>query len=376
MQQMKKVFRISIWIVVLLVAIGIIAFKLFSNKQKAAGEINKELVAMPFTVAAAYVKEETFSADVSFRGTVEVKNIITIFSEADGKLISSAIEKGRLVNRGQVIATVDKVLRVAANQINNIGFEKAQADYNIAKANANRYTALLKENNATAVETENAALQLKAAELQLKTIQQQINISQKQLGQTVIHSPVAGIIIDKKAHAGDYVQAGTPLGTIAELHTVIVKIFIPETFITKLKSGTPVSMIADIYPGISFNGIIKNIIPVANEAKAFPLEIEIANNQMQKLMAGMSMSAIFKPASSVTALTIPRTAITGDILKPTVYIIDGSKKPVLTSVGIGRDFGNSIEIISGLKKGDIVIVSGQSNIEQGKILKDYKIAVQ
>jgi RND family efflux transporter MFP subunit len=344
---------------------------LFGNKKKAEAEIKKELVVIPFTVAASVVKEETFTDDVTFRGTVEAKNIITLYSEADGKIISSAIEKGIFFSKGQVICSVDRVIRSANNQINNIGYQKAKADFEIAKKNAERYEALLTENNASQVETENARLQLKAAGLQLKTLEQQINISEKQVGQTIIRSPGAGVVIEKKSHIGDYVQPGTPLGTIADLSSVTVKVFVPETFIIRLKAGTPVTMKADVYPDVTFNGIIKVIIPVANEAKSFPVDIEIPNSKQQKLMAGMSMQAIFKPNSSVTMLTIPRTAITGDFSNPTVFVIDSDKKPVLRKVSTGRDFGNSIEIINGLQKGDIVITSGQSNIEEGKILKDY-----
>ncbi len=373
---MKKGLRIAIWVAVILIAVSLVAFTLISNKERATDDINKELVAVPFTVKASYVKEETFTDDATFRGSTEAKNILTIYSEADGKLISSAIEKGRFLNKGQVVGSIDRAIRSATNQINYIAYEKAQSDYNIAKANVNRYEALLKENNATAVEAENARQQLTAAELQLKTYQQQISISQKQIGQTVIVSPASGIVIEKKANQGDYIQPGSPIGIIADLSTVIVKIFIPETFIAKLKNGTAVFVEADVYPGITFKGIIKNIIPVANETKAFPVEIEIANNKPQKLMAGMSVSANFKPTTSITALTVPRTAIVGDLAKPSVYLIDSSKKPRLTAVSIGRDFGTTIEIKSGLKKGDIAITSGQSNIEPGKELKDYKISNQ
>lgn len=181
-------------------------------------------------------------------------------------------------------------------------------------------------------------------------------------------------MIDRKAYAGDYVQPGTPLGTIAGLSTIVVRIFVPENFIIRLKKGTPVSLQADVYPKIIFNGVIKNIIPVGNEARAFPVEIEIPNNKPQPLMAGMSMSARFKPATALTALTIPRIAIVGDFIKPSVFIIDSLKRPQLKPVIIGRDFGDLLEVTDGLKKGELVIISGQSNVEPGKILKDYTIS--
>jgi membrane fusion protein, multidrug efflux system len=370
---MKKGIRITIWIAVLICSIALIAFTLFSNKKKAATEITKDLQEVPFTVSAAYVTKNTYSEAQTFRGMVEAKSIIYIFSEADGKLINNSIQKGRYVNRGQVLATVDKTIRAATNQLNVAGYEKAKADYEGAKKNTERYETLLTENNASLVETENAKLQLKATEMQLQSLQQQITISKKQIQQTVIKAPASGIIIEKKSFAGDFVQPGTMLGTIADLNTVIVKVYVPETFITKIKPGAKLMMNADVYEGFVFTGTIKNIIPVANEAKAFPVEIEINNNKVQKLMAGMSMSVRFEPLAATMALVIPRTAINGDFKSPYVYVIDAAKKPVKKAITIGKDFGTTVEVLSGLTKDEIVITSGQANVEQGKVMKDFII---
>lgn len=364
------------WTGILIAAIAIVAFTLIGNRDRASTEINKELVAVPFTVSAAYVTEEFFSDNATFRGSVEAKNIVTIYSEADGKLVFSAIERGKVFKKGELIGSVDQAIRAANNQINTIGLVKAKAEYGNAKTNANRYEALVKENNATQVEVENARLQLNAAALQLSTLQQQINISTKQVGQTQIFAPASGVVIEKKANASEYVQPGTPLGIIADLNTVIVNLFIPENYIPKIKVGNSVSLVADVYPNTVFNGSIKNIIPVANQAKAFPVEIELSNNKPQKLMAGMSMNISFTANNSITALTIPRTSIVGDFSKPSVYIIDADKKPVITPIKIGRDFGTSVEILEGLKENDVVITAGQSNIEKGKILSNYKITTK
>jgi len=370
---MKRIIKISMWAGALLAAIAIVAFTLIGNKDKANAEINKELVAVPFTVTAAYVTEASFSDNATFRGSVEAKNIVTIYSEADGKLVFSAIERGKVFRKGELIGSIDKAIREANNQINSIGLDKAKLDYANAKTNANRYEALVKENNASEVEVENARLQLNAASLQLSTLQQQIHISKKQVGQTQIFAPASGIVIEKKANASDYVQPGTPLGIIADLNTVIVKVFIPESYIPKIKAGNSVSLFADVYPNTVFSGTIKHIIPVANEAKAFPVEIELFNNKPHKLMAGMSMNVSFTANKSITVLTIPRTSIVGDFSKPSVYRIDADKKPMITPIKIGRDFGTSVEVIEGLHKNEIVVTAGQSNIEKGKILSNYKI---
>jgi RND family efflux transporter MFP subunit len=370
---MKNGVRMLLLSLAVIGVVAVIAFTLLSNKRKAALEIQKDTVAVPFTVSAALVKEESFNSNQGFRGRVEAKSIVTIFSEADGKLISNSIEKGRYVRKGQVVAVVDKTIRAATNQMNIVSYDKAKADFEIAQRNNERYETLLKENNATVVEAENAKLQLKAAEMQLQSIQQQISISRKQIQQTTILAPASGVIIDKKSYSGDFVQPGAMLGTIADLNVIVVKVFVPETFVVKLKIGTSVNITADVYAGMQYTGVVKTIIPVANEAKAFPVEIEIANNKKQQLMAGMSMSVLFEPSDNTAALVIPRTALSGNAKSPHVFVIGADKKPVKKQIMVGRDFGTMVEIISGLSKDEIVITSGQANIEQGKVLTEYTL---
>jgi RND family efflux transporter MFP subunit len=370
---MKRVAKISIGVISLAAIIAAIAFTLSRNKNKAQEEIKKESIEVPFTVSATIVKEQTFNSNQAYRGTVEAKSIVTIFSEADGKLLSNNIVKGNYVTKGTVLAIVDKTIRQASNQLNVVSYDKAKIDYDNAKHNNERFQNLYKENNATAVEAENATLQLKAAQAQLHSIEQQIIISKKQIQQTTIVAHSSGFIIDKKSYSGDFVQPGTPLGTIADLNTVLIKVFVPESYVVKLSVGKKVNMNADVYPDETFIGVVKTILPIANEAKAFPVEIEVSNNRNRKLMAGMSMNVLFEPNIATSALVIPRTAIVANANGNYVYVIDANKKTSIKQVSIGRDFGNLVEIISGLTKEEIVITSGQSNIEQGKILKDYTI---
>jgi RND family efflux transporter MFP subunit len=373
---MKKSIKILIWLLAIGGSIAIVAFTLAGNKEAANTEIQKELKPVAYNVLAAYAKEEILPNNNTFRGLVEAKSIVNIFAEADGKIISASIEKGKQITKGQTLATIDATIRSANNEINTISLTKAQQDYQIAQKNNNRYQNLIKENNASAVEVENAKQQLNAAEIQLQSIKQQIAISQKQIQQTNVIAQTSGIIIDKKAFIGDYVQPGTILGTIANLNTVLVKVFIPELSITQVALGTTVTVNIDAFPNINFNGKVVNIIPIANEAKSFPVEIEVENNKAQKLMAGMSASVSFGKKTNAKTLIIPRTAIINEGAKTFVYTIDQNKKPTKKEIVIANTIGTSVAIQSGLQVGDIIVVSGQANIEPGKILNNYSITNQ
>lgn len=370
---MKKGLRITIWVVLIALLAAGFFITLFNNKEAAAIEMRKEIAPLPFSVLVTRVQQGTFIDETSFRGIVEPRNIVTIYSEADGKVVSAMIEKGRAVRKGQTLAVTDATIREASNRINSISIEKARQDYELAKRNYDRYQALLKENNASVVEAENAAQQLKASEIELQSLRQQQAISAKQVEQTIITSPLSGVIIEKKVFPGDFVQVGAPLGTIADLSSVIVKIYVPETVVAKLRVGEEAAIKADALPAVSFTGRIKAIIPVANEARAFPVELEIANNRQQKLMGGMSTSVFFSKHPHSAGLVVPRTALFVEDEKQFVWVIDDSKKPQKRQVSVNGYHGPGVSVGTGLKPGDLVVISGQNNIEPGKVLKNYTI---
>lgn len=370
---MKKGKNIIIWLSSITGILCFIVYVLLDNKAAADNEIKKDLSPVPYAVSAAYATETEVPGASVFRGHIAAKNIVNIFSEGEGKLNSSAILQGRNVSKGQVIGRIDRTIRTAANQINVLGLAKAKTDYETARRNAARFEALLKEDNASYVEVENARLQLSSAEMQLKTYQQQLTISNKQVGQLNIISPASGIIIEKKSNPGDYISPGTLLGVIAEMDHVLVKVFVPEQLITKIQVGRMVSIRPDVYANTSLKGKIKTIIPLANEAKAFPVEIEIPNPESTPLMSGMNVSVHFNEDLFSKALTIPRTALLRDVKGNYVYVIDSRKNPLRKTVVPGRDIGTTVEIKEGLKKGDLVISSGQGNIEPGKVLKSYTL---
>lgn len=371
---MKKGKNIIIWGFSITGILVFIAFILMGNKEAADNEIRKELSPIPYTAVVAYATEMNIPGEAVFRGHIAAKNIVNIFSEGEGKLTSSSVELGRTVRKGQVIGQIDKTIRSAANQINVLGLDKAKTDYETARRNSARFEALLKEDNASYVEVENARLQLSSAEMQLKTYQQQLQISRKQVGQTNIISPANGVIVEKKSNPGDYISPGTLLGVIAELDHVLVKVAVPEYLITKIQLGGTVSIKPDVYAKTVLKGKIKTIIPLANEAKAFPVEIEIPNHKTTPLMSGMNVSVHFNENLFTKALSIPRTALLRDVKGNYVYVIDARKKPLRKMVVPGRDIGTAVEIKAGLAKGDLVISSGQGNVEPGKVLKSYTIS--
>ena len=338
------------------------AYTLYANQRLADKEIRETLRPIEYSASAAIVGERYFSDSFEYRGTTAAGKMINLFSETDGKIIYCAIRTGAFVSRGLLLVQIDSATRQSNYQISRDSYDKALNDYTKLKG-------LEDSGNASRQEVAGARLLMQNAASQLQ-------ISKKQLGQTSVTAPEEGFIVGKKINAGEYVQAGSLLATIASLHEVLATVYVPENKIARIQTGNRVRVKADAWPGMIFTGIVSAVIPVASEAHSFPVQITIVNDQKGKpLMAGMNVSVVFDDGKPSKALVIPRTSLVAENQHPAVYLVHrqagppGLLKPVLTQVTIGQEYGSFLEVLGGLYPGDTIMTSGQSNAEPGALLR-------
>ena len=349
---MKKV----ITTIIILALIGFMAFKLYSNKQKNAEEV--AIVAQKeaqVAVRAAQVAEENVSDLFSANGTFVAEQDLDVSSEVGGQIIKIFVKEGDFVNAGQVLA------QTKADRT-NVQLENAKSDLK-------RFESAFKTGGVTAQQLEQVRLQVKNAEANY-------NSAAIVSGDTSVRSKISGIVSSKKVEEGAMVGAGTPLFNVVNIDNLKLKITVDENQVSKLTLGQTIK----IKPSAMTNEIEGKIIfiaPKADSAMKFPVEILVANKD-RKLKAGMYATAqLGSDAQSSTALVVPHSAFVGSVSQNKIFkIINGKNaqgEDILQAQEItvksGRNFGDKVEIISGLTAGEKVIISGQINIDNGTPVK-------
>ena len=347
---MKKV----ITTIIILALIGFMAFKLYSNKQKNAEEV--AIVAQKeaqVAVRAAQVAEENVSDLFSANGTFVAEQDLDVSSEVGGQIIKIFVKEGDFVNAGQVLA------QTKADRT-NVQLENAKAALETAKSDLKRFESAFKTGGVTAQQLEQVRLQVKNAEANY-------NSAAIVSGDTSVRSKISGIVSSKKVEEGAMVGAGTPLFNVVNIDNLKLKITVDENQVSKLTLGQT----------IKIEGKIIFIAPKADNAMKVPVEILVANKD-RKLKAGMYATAqLGSDAQSSTALVVPHSAFVGSVSQNKIFkIINGKNaqgEDILQAQEItvksGRNFGDKVEIISGLTAGEKVIVSGQINIDNGTPVK-------
>ncbi|GAB3512589.1 multidrug efflux RND transporter periplasmic adaptor MexH [Spirosoma knui] len=345
---MKKTTLIVV--AAILAITSLIGFRLSSNKKKIDEQkkpVVKANVAIPVTVAQ--VSEGTVSQQL-----VKTGNLIP-FKEADiiattaGKVASVNFNLGSTVRPGATLVQLD-------NRLKELSLESTQLTIDKLKKDVTRYNTLLAGNATT-------ELQVNETKYNYENALNQADQIRKQIADANVKAPIGGRIVQKDIEPGEYITVGKVLGRVLDVARLKVQVPVNESDVYQLREGQSVKVTADVFPGRTFNGRITYIAPQGSEEHNYPVEITVDN--ANGLKAGTFVNVDFSQKSNQKALQIPRAALVESIKNPYVYVINGNVASRRT-IKVGRDFGDSIEVLDGLSAGDQVVTTGQLNLSDGK----------
>ncbi len=352
---MKKNLIIA---VVGLLLVGLMAFKLASNKhqidekKKPADHSN---VKIPVTVVAA--TNETVANKMVKTGVLNPFDEADIIATAQGKVTALRFDLGSSTSKGAVLATVDVQLKQLSLSDAQQRVQKLENDYKT-------YKELLAGDGTTQSRVDEIKLNLDNAKNQVDQIR-------KQITDNSVLAPISGTIIQKNTVPGEFVSPGTVIGKMVDVSRLKVQVMVGESDAYQLKLGQTVKVTTDIYPNEVFTGKISFVSPQGDAAHNYPVEIVIANNGKQPLKAGTFIYADFSRETTENVLQIPRQALPESVKNPYVYVIENNKAKI-RKIQVGRALGENIEVTGGLQAGEQVIITGQINLSEGSNVEIVK----
>lgn len=331
------------------VVILIIGSILFINKKKmSAASVGGIKDVYYVKVEKAVVKE--LANSFSLVGTITANNDVNIISETAGKVTAVFAKVGDYKQAGAVLFQVDDELKKAA-------LMSAEANYEKAKKDFERFQQLYKEKSASDSQLDQAKLAYSLAEAQYI-------VAKRQYNDTQIKTPISGYVTARYVDVGSMVQ-GAPQATlvanVVDISRLKVKLNVAEKDVFALKANDPVSITVDVYPGKVFNGRIESISYKSDEAHTYPVEVTLINESKNPLKAGMFARVEFSSMQERKSIVIPREALVGSVRQAQVFVVENGIAKIKNIV-VGREAGTSIEVLQGLTVGEEIIVNGQNNI--------------
>ncbi len=345
---MKKTTLIVVAAV--LAVTGLIGFRLSSNKKKIDAQkkpVVQTNVAIPVTVAP--VAEGTVSQQLVKTGNLVPYKEADIIATTAGKVTKVNFNLGSSIRQGSTLVELD-------NRLKELSLEATQLSIDRLKKDVTRYNTLLAGNATTEIQVNETKYNYENAVNQAEQIR-------KQIADANVKAPIGGRIVQKDIEPGEYVTIGKVLGRVLDVDRLKVQVPVNESDVYQLREGQSVKVLADVFPGRTFNGRVSYIAPQGSDEHNYPVEITIDN--ANGLKAGTFVNVDFSQKSNQKALQIPRSALVESIKNPYVFVVNNNVA-TRRSITIGRDFGDSIEVLGGLKAGDQVVTTGQLNLSDGK----------
>lgn len=348
---MKRIITV---IIILIIALGAIAYTLTNNKKK--NQEKTDFVAKgngAIAVNVADIIKTVPELDFNANGIFAPNQELNFLSENAGRVSKIFVSEGDRVSKGQVLARIDA-------EIINTDRETAEAAYQNALKDEARYQNSYGTGGVTQQQLDQAKLATRNAKLRLQA-------SQRRLSDANIKSPINGIVNKKYIEVGAFVTAqGTQLFEIVDVSKLKLKVNVNESQVASLKIGDKVAIQSSVFPKDKFTGKVSFIAAKADGALNFPIEIEVANNINNSLKAGMYGTAVFDFPKQAASILIPRTSFVGSVSSNQVFVFDKANNTAkIRKVVSGRILGESVEILSGLNEGETVITSGQINLIDG-----------
>lgn len=230
-------------------------------------------------------------------------------------------------------------------------YNQAQSSYDITSGQ------LIEEN------TEKAQASLNAAQAQANSAAAQIASAEKSLRDAQVKSPISGVVTGNNVVAGTMLSTSSVPFTVMDTSSVIVKVSVSEQIINSLEIGASVDVKISAVSNNEMEGKIKTINPAANSAGTYDVEIEIPNIT-GLVKTGMFAEVSFVKEKGYNAIVVPRDAVINKNNENFVFVAENGvavKRPVV----MGIDDGQTVQVLKGVEEGELVIVKGQTYLEEG-----------
>ena len=357
------------------------------------GGILVPAISVDVTTISQFYPSQSMSL-LNASGYIVAQRKASVASKVTGRLVALMVEEGSKIKRGDVIARMENIDvsavrdQVAANlNTARATLEQTRADRDNAQKEYERYKQLVAKEYVSrsdydVVETRHrrAVEGVKAAEAVVHAGEAALKNAEAGLDYTLIRAPFDAVVLTKNADIGDIV---TPIGaaanakaavvSIADMNSLQVEVDVSETSITTIRVGQPCDIQLDALPDTRFRGEVYAIVPTVDRSKATVLVKVRFLDKDRRMLPDMSAKVSFLPRKLAPEEIKPRLAAARSALidrngRTVAYLLEGNRVRE-TPVRVGATFGDMVEILSGLKAGDRVVVTPPKGLKDGSRIK-------
>lgn len=343
-----------------LLVVGLCLFSGSCSKQNNPANAKRGDGSVPVDVQPVGVLE--MDRTLSIVGTLFAKDEATIGAEVEGRVEKTLVEFGDRVAAGQEIAFIDTASYEALAR---------QAAANVAKARATADNAdkdLVRMKNLGAIASPSDADKAQAvaeqAHAEVKSAEASESIAKLNLGRSHVKAPFEAAIAERIASAGDFKHVGEPLFRVVNDGVLKFIVQAPERYAGQIQKGQSVTFTVDAWPGETFEGKVFLISPQVNTTtRAFAFGALVQNAE-RRLRASTFARGEVVLLRNVSSAVVPLDAVVSFVGINKIFVVENGVARA-REVVTGRVIQKQQEVLSGVKVGESIVVSGQTKLFDG-----------
>jgi len=307
----------------------------------------------------------------TFSGVAKSGQESRLSFQVSGQVLSVPINVGDTVKKGDTIARMDPADYALQLQNAQASAAQSRAQERNAKATYERTRALYENQNASRQDLDADRTAYESGRAGLESANQTIRLRQNQLGYTHLKAPEAGTIATVDIEVNEYVQAGELVATLLAGDQIEVSVSVPASVIRSIEKGAEARARFDSLDKKTFSGKVTEVgVASVGGATTFPVTLRLTEGQDQ-VRSGMSADVTFIFASTKEGpkYALPISAVGEDREGRFVFMLqsegDGLGTVHRSPVEVGEILSDGIEILAGVKPGDLVVTAGVSRIYDG-----------
>jgi RND family efflux transporter MFP subunit len=353
------------------------------------------------SVAVTKASRKTLQRTLALSSELVPFQVIDVYAKEAGYIKDLNVDYGTRVQKDQVMATLDipelqsqllqddAAIKTAENQVTHARNEltRSEAQYNALHLQYDRLAGVSKSRPGLVAQQEVDDAQGKdlAADAQVEASKSNLEVTQSQLesararkehdqvlfSYTKITAPFAGVVTQRYANQGTLMQAGTnsstqamPLVRLSQDDRFRLVIPVPESYVHYIHEGDPVSVLVPSLNRTVPGKVARFSVDVQTDTRTMHTEVDVMNPN-RVLIPGLYAEATITLERKNNTLAVPIQAVNqGD--QSTVYVVTPSNKIEVRPVVLGIQTPNDVEIVSGLKEGESVVVGDRSSLKAGQ----------
>ncbi|MGA7415080.1 MAG: efflux RND transporter periplasmic adaptor subunit [Bryobacteraceae bacterium] len=390
---------VTIWAIVLgvvvLTVVGFLAGYIPRKQRNATlvSEAAETSEAVP-NVGVVQVQRSGPASDLELPGSIQAVTEAPILARADGYIQKRLVDIGDRVKAGQPLAEIEapeldqQVLQAKANlQQAQSTLDEAEANYEqgktqleLARVTAQRWNSLVGRGVVSKQENDQYQSQFQAQQSSVRSLEKAINAQtnglaaaqanlsrlQKMQSYLVVRAPFDGIITQRNVDVGALVNAGaTLLYRVAQMSTLRTYVNVPQANASFIRTGQAARLTVPNLPGRHFTGTIaRTSSSLDPSSRTLLVEVQVPNND-GALLPGMYAKVDLNNAQSSSHILVPSDVL---IVRPEgtqVAMVGPDHIVHLKKIEVGRDYGDKLEILSGVEEGDTLIPNPGDNAREG-----------